>query len=62
MTRRPLLVSPMALPPGSTGLRMTCRAESLGLAWGQELVPNSAAEIMLATPDMLVSAVASTVD
>jgi hypothetical protein len=34
----------------------------LGLAWGQELLPNINAEIMLATPDTLASAVVSTVD
>jgi hypothetical protein len=34
----------------------------IGLAWGQELKPNTNAEIMLATPDTLVSAVASTVN
>jgi len=34
----------------------------LGLAWGQGLSPDSAAEIMLATPDTLPLAVASMVD
>jgi hypothetical protein len=33
----------------------------LGLAWGRELEPNSGAEIMLATPDTLASALVSTV-